>query len=589
MAEGFDPYRAWLDVREPHRPLNAYQLLKLPALEEDTEAIQVAAGQQRAAMELHRDEAHPATWRQVHSELEAAIDLLLDANLKAAYDLALKSAPDAWQLRPAGALGKHSAHAAGKHSASAAATAAPAASADGNDELLACQQCGHKNPATRKFCSACGKNLWQACPTCGTLSVAEERFCGACGVNLASTLERLVEQFQGEVQKAEQLRAEHRYQEAIAVLTGAVAVERPSMIQHIASAKRLMEEMTKQRDRSAEEARASCQRAAEQLAAHEFDQAVATLEAIPEPVRTAEACELLVRRGPAGTRRLCWNARCSRRPPPSGPTACCPRSAGCWSSSPTTRRRGAWRTTSAPASSTTPRRGWSCIAMRKRRDSWSRFRPGLRTAAAVELLDRARELAWLVRDLRSAPVVDATLPAVVERLREMSPSDSLAEKLGAEMQRRLKIAAGKADAAGAPWVRPPETSVLGPPLSWLTGFRHIDVQAVRQSPAFAEHPGCFFVACGLALQGLGQAPLETNLLPTGNRTVLGRIAKIAKMRVIPRAARSAWGIDLGASGLKAVRLAWDDGPGRLTITACDYVAYGKARARPSTRSTRTAC
>ena len=92
------------------------------------------------------------------------------------------------------------------------------------------------------------------------------------------------------------------------------------------------------------------------------------------------------------------------------------------------------------------------------------------------------------------------------------------------------------------------------------------------------------MACGLALQALGQAHYPTNLLPSADTGVLGRVAKM----VPRRAARSAWGIDLGSSALKAVRLAFDGGEGpdpveRLCAHRISQVALPSGRRRGSLR------
>ena len=79
-STGFDPYRAWLDVDELHRPLNAYELLGLEPLEQDLDAIHEAANRKRAALELHRYDAPPEIWQQVHHEVEAAVGILFDAD-----------------------------------------------------------------------------------------------------------------------------------------------------------------------------------------------------------------------------------------------------------------------------------------------------------------------------------------------------------------------------------------------------------------------------------------------------------------------------------------------------------------------------
>jgi adenylate cyclase len=44
-----------------------------------------------------------------------------------------------------------------------------------------CDACGAENPATSRYCGACGSALRGRCPACGAAVASEARFCGACG------------------------------------------------------------------------------------------------------------------------------------------------------------------------------------------------------------------------------------------------------------------------------------------------------------------------------------------------------------------------------------------------------------------------
>jgi class 3 adenylate cyclase/tetratricopeptide (TPR) repeat protein len=51
---------------------------------------------------------------------------------------------------------------------------------------LACPSCGAPNPASFRFCAACGSALTPSCPACGTTAARDARFCGNCGASLAA-------------------------------------------------------------------------------------------------------------------------------------------------------------------------------------------------------------------------------------------------------------------------------------------------------------------------------------------------------------------------------------------------------------------
>ncbi len=51
---------------------------------------------------------------------------------------------------------------------------------------MLCPACGSDNPATARFCNACGAGLEGDCPSCGHTNPSGSRFCNACGGPLAS-------------------------------------------------------------------------------------------------------------------------------------------------------------------------------------------------------------------------------------------------------------------------------------------------------------------------------------------------------------------------------------------------------------------
>jgi class 3 adenylate cyclase/tetratricopeptide (TPR) repeat protein len=52
---------------------------------------------------------------------------------------------------------------------------------------VTCQACGAENPATNKFCAACGTSLALPCSSCGSPNPPGARFCGECGSALEAT------------------------------------------------------------------------------------------------------------------------------------------------------------------------------------------------------------------------------------------------------------------------------------------------------------------------------------------------------------------------------------------------------------------
>ena len=72
MAAEPDPYRDWLGITEPRRPLSYYQLLNLPRFEADGAVVELAADRQIAEVRGLVDGPHARLARRTLFELEAA-------------------------------------------------------------------------------------------------------------------------------------------------------------------------------------------------------------------------------------------------------------------------------------------------------------------------------------------------------------------------------------------------------------------------------------------------------------------------------------------------------------------------------------
>lgn len=96
MAEQFDPYRKWLGIPSQDQPPNHYQLLGIPALENDPDVIENAANRQMAHVRTFQTGKHSKVSQQILNELSAAKRCLLVSEKKTPYDAKLKD-----QLIPA--------------------------------------------------------------------------------------------------------------------------------------------------------------------------------------------------------------------------------------------------------------------------------------------------------------------------------------------------------------------------------------------------------------------------------------------------------------------------------------------------------
>lgn len=546
MVRGFDPYRAWLGVCEMRRPLTAYQLLDLAPLEEDLDTIRQAAGEKRAALESHRDEAPLEVWLQVHEELEEAIGILLDPDKKTAYDLALHQI-------------KHS------HAAPHGPTGGVTDKSQG--AVFQCPVCQAANPATRKFCVHCGTNLWEPCFECSTLCSAGEKYCGACGAHIGSSLTEHTKRFELAFRDAEQLRAVNRFDDAIALLRPMAQNDHPRLATYAAKAAQLIGQLNAQLSRRQIVAEEALQRAEQAFAGFDYAAASRILADVPRSLLSDAMNDLL--------RRI--SERQQEIETLDNELHEAVRSKRVLDLLPRINRLLAIKPDHPYAQGLSEKVQRHMVDVAEKRLSQHQYDgakhlldqidPDARSPRASELHRQAAELAWLTWDLRHAPVVDKTLLVVAERLLNKVSNNPQVAKLCDLLQRRNGVSQGPP----VPWAQPPKDAPLGIAIDWLAGLQRIRCAETFNPAELWRHPGRFAVACGLALAGVKQAAILLNLLASEQQSMLTRVSQFVRSRN----ARSAWGLDLSASGLKAIKLTWNEAKQQTIVETALVIEHAK--------------
>lgn len=89
MAEEFDPYQAWLDIKPHERPLDHYRLLGLKRFEFDVTRIESAANERMALVRSFQTGPRGKYTQELLNRLAAAKLCLLNPATKANYDQSL--------------------------------------------------------------------------------------------------------------------------------------------------------------------------------------------------------------------------------------------------------------------------------------------------------------------------------------------------------------------------------------------------------------------------------------------------------------------------------------------------------------------
>jgi type IV pilus assembly protein PilM len=436
---------------------------------------------------------------------------------------------------------------------------------------LQCPLCAVANPPQRKFCAKCGASLWETCFQCGGKSAAGETYCGGCGTNLVEVVAERLGRLEADFRIAAELRSEWRFNEAIALLLPITKNEHPRLAEHASRAEALIRELTieyRQQHLAAEE---NCRRATLCFEAFDFDGAAEILEAIRPTLRTDAIVELS---GRVATKQQEIASLAEELHEAV-------REQRLLDLPPQIQRLLAVKPDHAYARRLAGQvQKHLVVAAKKRLAEYDydqalrlleQIAPNGRDPQTQELYQRAAELAWLTWDLRNAPVIDRTLVATAERLQRLAPSDARVMKLCAQLQHRAGPAESPPRRAPLPWARPPQQTALGVPVDCPSGFQRLICAESMDPSELRQCPGRFAVACGLALAGIRQAAIEINLLRAEQRGLMSQVTRLIQ----PRTARKAWGIDIGSSGLKAVKLAWDEANQQAIIEAVALIEHAK--------------
>ncbi len=435
------------------------------------------------------------------------------------------------------------------------------------NQTVVCGACNAVNPASNRFCRECGLGLWEPCFRCKAPNEATTKYCGSCGANILEWVQERLESLDKELAKAEKLMQVHRFTEAIAMLQPIAAYEDSRLSEFAKRATRMIEMCRAEREAWRARAITAEKEVRQLIAKRDYRGAGRLLEAIPVALRVGSVGQLYdeVQAALGEIAALEGELEALGKGPPSAEAirkigrllTLCPdhREARGMGTHLAARLAQVAQTKLAAGRYTEVKRVLDQVP------------EGLQTEELRAIRDRAWELAYLTRELRETPLVNDSVVSLAARFRKLAPQDREMATVCAELEQRFQ---NHARTLEQPFLllKPRKGSVLGRPVEWLTGFGRLGVAPDFQSTVALDHPGRFAAACGVALQGLVETSSDVNLLPE-DESLWGKATRWLSRRP----ARSAWGLDLGSSGLKAVRLALSGGD--PIVTDCDFVEYDK--------------
>ena len=552
VATNFDPYFEWLKIQEPQRPLNAYQLLGLKALESDYNRIRMAVSRQRSYLEARQEDADPDLWQKISDELEAAITTLMEGDRKQLLDATLKR-----QLGGKAAKG-----------ASAHVGASP----------IKCRKCQQENAPNRRFCGDCGEPLFDRCPQCAAEVVASERFCGHCGTNLQETSRQQETELQQRLQQARAMQEAHRFDEAVALARSVAIVEDARFDRFARQALDMLDEFSAGRRQLVGEVEQRVDQARQCLAAYAYEKGLEQLEPLPESLHTQAVKEVLgalrakraelaqlsqeIREGIAQNRRHDLLPKIERllvlRPDHA-----------------LAKELGGQLRDQVVLQA---RKKLASFAYDEARTMLEALPPFVQNDDVEQLLDKVLEADALATDIRLSPLADDDLIALAQRLAKIAPKDEAAARQLAAVQARRATRPASPHLPYPSWSSPPQRKLLGLGIDRLGHFTRCDYASPDLQVRLRQEPGQWFVALGLALQAREQAAVPLNLLPnepSGNLLFTKLSFSLRKPQP-----KGAWGIDVGRAGLRAIRLAPELNDGRVRIVEVIHIPHTRTLGLP---------
>lgn len=414
-----------------------------------------------------------------------------------------------------------------------------------SETRLACPCCGAANAEVERYCASCGLTLWESCSSCKKSARIGQKFCGGCGYNLSADVEGRLRAASTALERAREAFERSEFDEAIAAATRVIRREDPRFSRLSDEATQLIDkarQASEQWRAKIENIREAADRAAN---AEDFESVIDLLSPFPPPVLgEALARSLaLARSQAAAVGELSLRLR---RAIEANDLMVAGR---------LVEELLAHRPKHQEYSKLAGKIGSALLQSAERRfqkglyaDAFARLEAMPEAARGVEkylsLRSRIDEAIWLMDQLSGAPFATPLLARFAQRLCKLDPQNAYAPKLLNRLVVKVRSTPADSRSMYSAWVDEPR-GWMDAPVLLLNRPQQFTGSAAM---ILKRHPTRFAIAIGLALQGIGFASckgcLSTVPKKPGLKSLLSRTSRV----------ESAWGIDAGASAIRAVRL-----------------------------------
>lgn len=416
----------------------------------------------------------------------------------------------------------------------------------GKGEVTQCGACQHETRTANRFCSNCGHSLWEDCPQCESAALIGQRYCDSCGCNLAQHVQSRLVSLQDTLARAARWSDSGNFKQAIRALEEISKLEDFRCTDVVQAARSQLSECREVYSEWLERLptiEAKAKRHADQL---QFTRAVSLLQSVPAGMISKELEALLqecaMKAATINGAKVALKQSLDKKDYATAVTELqtlmdlCPQEPKYLELA----KQIAQRLVTNTARLREQGRYAEALLLLG-------HCPGLdQSAEHCSLRDELEEIVFLRRLVAQTPFAYPLLANIIERLLVLTPEDDKLQRL---LQKHTGLRAQKPEQR--PWLLP----------SWMksgTGLLPQPIAPCTYPPAISgtrpecllRHGAQFWIAFGLALQGIGRGQREANFLqPDKPKSRLGLLGK----RKSPPTQR-AWGIDIGSSSIKALEL-----------------------------------
>ncbi len=418
-----------------------------------------------------------------------------------------------------------------------------------SDIDVVCGACGSSSVASGRFCPDCGHPLYEQCD-CGETVGLGQAFCNGCGTDLRARLQQRRGDIESTLRRVEQSAADGDYASALSRLECITGLADYRFADLVARGRALQEKYRDEWQRWQQRIESVGGAARASMDAREYGQVIRLIDAIPHHARPEFLVQMRAQAAAQLEAETSWK-KDLRQALERGDLALAIRSATCLAQS-------------KPRSQSRRQRQQKLIAAAERRirqlldaqrfsqclELFESLPKEARTDALAEIAQRAADRLVQIDLLSRAGYASAPLLELAQSIQrdaiQVPHLDRMVDNLRRQLQRH---------APTLPIAFPPRRRLERPgPQPHCVPVR---VPLNRCTPEVAsrartvEHLGRILIAYGLAIQAADNAIPQGDLRHRGKRR-LGTFLPVGRPR--STRGRRGWGIDVGHSWIKAVRV-----------------------------------